>query len=132
MLARSDARRQDATGISPVLNFETDDLNDDHFAGNFDFPISATIGDNPLAVTMNGNYTITALNGIPLGQSLDNSTLPWLSGDNAPWLGENSATSSDGIDAASSGPIDHGQTSRLETTIAGPGTLTDYWKHRPN
>ena len=51
-----------------------------------------------------------------------------MTGDNAPWLGESSAAASDGVDAASSGSIDHGQASRLETTIAGPGTLTFYSK----
>ena len=128
LLAGSYAKRQDVTAIADVLNFANYGLNDGHFTNSNFFPLALTMADNPVSVTMNGNYTITAMNSIPLATALDGTGLVWTTGDNAPWLGENSPTSQDGVDAAASGPVDDGQQSRVQTIVEGPGVLTYYWK----
>ena len=38
------------------------------------------------------------------------------------------ANTHDGVDAAASGAISHGQESWLQTSVVGPGTLTFWWK----
>ena len=52
---------------------------------------------------------------------------PWTSGGALPWFGQNEFTF-DGTDALMSGPITHNQTSFVDTSFAGPGTLTFRWK----
>ncbi len=58
-----------------------------------------------------------------LDSALD-SALTWTTGGDAPWAGYVSSHAADGTDAASSGAIDHNESSWLETTVTGPGTLT--------
>lgn len=65
--------------------------------------------------------------GPGLGEAVDNTSLTWTTGGNAVWFGQ-TATTHHGGDAAQSGAITHNQTSRIETTVTGPGTLTFYWK----
>ncbi|HMP71938.1 MAG TPA: carboxypeptidase regulatory-like domain-containing protein [Kiritimatiellia bacterium] len=62
---------------------------------------------------------------IPLPVALDNDTLIWVTGGNAPWRGQE-MFSHDGVDAAQSGLIADSQQTWLETTVTGPGTLS-YW-----
>ncbi|HKP36126.1 MAG TPA: S8 family serine peptidase [Pyrinomonadaceae bacterium] len=64
---------------------------------------------------------------VPLPGALDAPNLVWQSGGNRPWFGQ-TLSSSDGVDAARCGNIDHGQTSWLQTTVTGPGVLWFYWR----
>jgi hypothetical protein len=59
-----------------------------------------------------------------LGEALNATNLTWITSGNVLWFAETNATH-DGIAAAQSA-IAYGQSSVLQTTIAGPGTLT-YW-----
>ncbi|MEK7765867.1 MAG: hypothetical protein AAB368_06480, partial [bacterium] len=64
---------------------------------------------------------------ISLPAAVDNVTLAWSTGGNGNWFGQ-SAQSFFGGDAAQSGAIADGQTSFLETTVTGPGSLTFFWR----
>ncbi|HVM47833.1 MAG TPA: LamG-like jellyroll fold domain-containing protein [Candidatus Acidoferrum sp.] len=63
---------------------------------------------------------------VPLGQALSYSFV-WSTSGNAAWFGE-SAVTHDQSSAAQSGAITDSQSSTLQTTITGPGTLTFWWK----
>jgi len=71
--------------------------------------------------------TYTVLTPIPLEVALDNTALAFLTGGDAPWIGQ-TQTSYDGQHAAQSGGIGSDQTSTMQTTVTGPGTLTFWWK----
>lgn len=62
-----------------------------------------------------------------LATALDFSSSAWKSGGHATWFGETKMTS-DGVHAAESGEIFDNQESWIETTVAGPGTLSFYWR----
>jgi hypothetical protein len=62
-----------------------------------------------------------------LAEASDLISAPWTSGGALPWFGQNEFTF-DGTDSLQSGPITHNQTSFLDTSFAGPGTLTFRWK----
>jgi len=70
------------------------------------------------------NFTITT---DPLAEALDTTGLIWTTSGNLPWFYQ-TTTTKDGLDAAQSGAITHSQTSSLETTLVGPGTMTFWWK----
>ncbi|MCX6878583.1 MAG: hypothetical protein NTW21_32930 [Verrucomicrobia bacterium] len=52
----------------------------------------------------------------------------WTSGGSLPWLGEGEQSVPDGTNLVHSGQITHGQESWIETTVAGPGTVSWWWK----
>ncbi len=62
----------------------------------------------------------------PLSISL-NPELVFTTGGNADWFAEKGDTH-DGVSAARSGAIGHSQSTWIETTVAGPGTVTFWWK----
>lgn len=79
-------------------------------------------------LSLSGNslhFAIAACTGI--GQAVDNTSLTWTCGGNADWFSQ-SAVTHDGVDAAQSGLIAHGQSTWVETTVTGPTTLSFYWK----
>ncbi len=61
-----------------------------------------------------------------LGQALEATNLTWSTSGNADWFAETNITE-DGIAAAQSGRITNSQSSELQTTVTGPGTLTFWW-----
>lgn len=65
---------------------------------------------------------------LSLAEALDTTGLTWTSGGSggATWFPQ-SATSHDGTDAARSGAIGHSSETWIETSVAGPGTLTFWW-----
>jgi hypothetical protein len=128
LLASTTAPRREISGTTGVLNFATYSLGEGRFANDAHFPLFEAVQDTPLPLTMNGNYTITALNTLPLDVTLDTATLAWKTGGNVPWLGENSAAAFDAVDLAGSGPVGDGQSSIVQTVVTGPGTLTFRWK----
>jgi M6 family metalloprotease-like protein len=91
-----------------------------------DYKIKISSVDNPSYTDLSdANFSIA----IPptLEDVLDTTGITWSSSGNLPWFAQ-SATSHDGVDAAQSGAISDSQSSSLETTLAGPGTLTFWWK----
>jgi len=70
---------------------------------------------------------IVVTNSMTLGEALNAPLLPWSTGGNAAWIPQISVTH-DGEGAAQSGAITNSQESWLQTTVAGPGTLTFWWK----
>lgn len=75
------------------------------------------------------NPGLTAPIGLPpsLNFALDNTNLSWTTSGDAPWFGQSEVTH-DGESAAQSGSLGDQQSSTLETTVTGPGTLTFWWK----
>jgi parallel beta-helix repeat protein len=91
-------------------------------------------GDNPVNVTatdgtnvLNCGFIISVLTTNDFGRALNETNLAWSVGGDVPWFVQNSVTH-DGLAAAQSGAITHGQTSTLQTVISGPATLTFWWK----
>jgi len=64
---------------------------------------------------------------VSLAEALDTQELVWTSSGSAPWLGQSLVTH-DGVDAVQSGPITHSASSSFETVVAGPRSLTYWWK----
>ena len=62
-----------------------------------------------------------------LPAALDTTGITWSTSGNANWFAQVAITK-DGVDAAECGNINNNQTSTLQATIAGPGTLTFWWK----
>jgi hypothetical protein len=68
--------------------------------------------------------------GMTLNQALDNNSLSFSTGStegDAPWFGQDSVSLVGGS-SARSGYISDNQSSWLQTTVVGPGTLFFYWK----
>ena len=111
-----------------------DEAND----GSFSWTISADLpaGDDysiMLSSVSNPSYTdcsdtvFSILVRPSLSDALDTPSLTWNTSSNASWFAQSTITQ-DGIDAAQSPDITHAQTTSLETTLSGPGTLTFWWK----
>lgn len=100
---------------------------------------AATVADS-------GRYSLVAMNGLGAATSrvaqvtvrlcpalpiaLDTDHLPWIdwsTGGDALWSGQDDQ-SRDGVDAARSGTIAHGQESWLETVVDGPGEGSFWWR----
>lgn len=64
---------------------------------------------------------------VTLGEAVDNTGLTWSSGGSAHWFGQ-TATSYYGGDASQSGVVIDDAYTWMQTTVAGPGTLSFYWK----
>lgn len=95
--------------------------------------VAAGVSTSAHTVSLRASYTLdgitkTAYKTISIGAAislpiaLDNTTLSFTTGGDAPWFGQ-SAVSYDGTDAARSGPIDDNMTSWMQTEVTGPGTL---------
>src|SRR5215510_2541097 len=70
------------------------------------------------------------MEAIDLADALDTTNLTWTTSGTKLWFAQTSVTH-DGVDAACSGSVSgvpFPQTAYLETTIAGPGTLTFWWR----
>jgi hypothetical protein len=65
--------------------------------------------------------------GITLNQVLDNNSLAFSTGGDASWFGQE-LLSFEGGSSARSGYISDNQSSWLQTTVVGPGTVSFYWK----
>lgn len=64
---------------------------------------------------------------LPLTEALDGSNFVWTTGEFLEWFGQ-SDVSSDGFDAAQSGPVERPSFSQLKTWVQGPGILQFNWK----
>jgi endonuclease/exonuclease/phosphatase family metal-dependent hydrolase len=65
--------------------------------------------------------------GVVFCEAVDACDLAWSFGGNAPWIFQTDVTH-DGQDAAASGTLTDSQESWMQTTVAGPGSLSFYWK----
>ena len=65
-----------------------------------------------------------------LAAALNTSGLTWASSGQTNWFPE-ITTTHDGFEAAQSGLVANGQSSALQTTVTGPGTLTFWWMFSP-
>ena len=101
---------------------------------------TAVESDETVVVTLSSNAaykvgspssaTVTIISDdvvISLGNAVDNTSWTWTTGGNANWDGQ-AAISYYGGDAAQSGTITHSQSTWVQTTVSGPGTLSYYWK----
>ena len=91
-----------------------------------DYTVKISSVDNPAYTdSSNANFTITTQP--TLADALDTTGLTWTNSGNAAWFAQSTMTK-DAADAAESGDITHSQSSSMETTLTGPGTLTFWWK----
>ncbi|MCX6873863.1 MAG: PA14 domain-containing protein [Verrucomicrobia bacterium] len=127
LLTGTRAKRAETTRIARTINYLGSASADGHFTANAIFPLLQPEPDNPLALGMFGDYTITAVNTVPLPLAVDAPALVFTTTGEAPWLGQ-ITTTRDGVDAAQSGPIGHSQESWCETTVTGSGSLSFWWK----
>ena len=74
-------------------------------------------------ISSTGRLTVIPTLSLPV--ALNANSLTWTTDGDARWHGL-AGFSHDGFAAARSGPITNSQTSRLRTTVTGPGTLT-FW-----
>ncbi len=89
-------------------------------------PVGGTA--NVLAVQMDAPHQLTAhFVTLDLPEALDSRDLVWTNGGSVAWTPQISVTH-DGIDAAQSGTIGDKQTTWLETSVIGGGTLSFWWK----
>ncbi|HZR17182.1 MAG TPA: immunoglobulin domain-containing protein, partial [Verrucomicrobiae bacterium] len=79
------------------------------------------------SIYMNGNKTISATFGLPLGYVLDAPSLPWTRGGVIGFFGQTNF-SHDGLHSAQAGPVGLRQESSMLTSVAGPATLVFWWK----
>jgi M6 family metalloprotease-like protein len=79
------------------------------------------------AVTAQSAAAFSITSTISLGDATDHNGLTWNTDSLAPWFGE-PTDSHDQVDAAQSASLNVGQSSSLQATFTGPGTLSFYWK----
>lgn len=64
---------------------------------------------------------------VPLAEAVDATNMNFTLTGSPQWVGQ-MAVSQDGVDAARSGRIGHNGTTTFQTTVAGPGTISFWWK----
>jgi len=82
---------------------------------------------NRFGVAWSREAVVTVVAATTLENALDTTGLTWQTDGNAAWYGQLWVTK-DGVDAAVSGVIGPNQFSRVFTTVAGPGTVSFWWK----
>ena len=91
-------------------------------------PYYAISWDNYLAnPQLDAAHLSPILDVLALGDALDAPSLKWTTGGDATWEAE-TATSHDLTNAVQSGSIGTNQSSWIETTVTGPGTISFWWK----
>ena len=91
-----------------------------------DYTIRISSVNNP-AYLDSSDAAFSILAQPTLADALETSGLTWTNSGNANWFYQTSTTH-DGADAAQSGAIADNQSSSMETTVTGAGTLTFWWK----
>jgi hypothetical protein len=76
---------------------------------------------------LDASYLDQILDMLGLGVALNATSLKWVTGGDANWLAE-TTRSHDLSSAAQSGRIGNKQSSWLQTTVTGPGTISFWWK----
>jgi hypothetical protein len=92
------------------------------------YTINVTVTDG-YGGSVQGSTSVVVSLGLnnELGEAVDNTNLTWTTGGNSNWFNQ-TLVSYYGGDAAQSGDISDNQQTYLQTNIAGPGTLSFYWK----
>lgn len=118
-----------------------------HDASNVPQPIPNAVGPQleiPAAqVTDSGKYSVLVTNAsnsaasrtvtltvyqiVSLAEALDRPELAWTTGGSAEWFGQ-TGLSYDGVDAATSPPVERYTESWMQTTVTGPGKFSFYWR----
>jgi len=104
---------------------------------------SATLTLPQLTINQTGLYTVAIANqfgstvsreaslkvipAIPAALATDAPDLEWTTGGQAVWFGQ-AVTTFDGTDAMQSGNLGDSQTSWIQTSVVGPGTIKYQWK----
>ena len=101
-----------------------------------DFQIySGVLSDSEVAfLYAHPGLTVTNQSGMDadFATALNTTNLTWITGGNVPWFVE-TTNSHDSVSAARSGAITNAtQSSYLETTVTGPGTLSFWWQAAAN
>ena len=91
--------------------------------GDTSVGVTASDGSNVASCT----FTVSVLATNDFGRALGTTNVTWLSSGGAPWFVE-TAVAHGGQAAAQSGGITNDRTSTLQTTLAGPGLLSFWWK----
>ncbi len=96
------------------------------------FGTPTTPGPQSMILTAaNGSSTATQVFSLTVNPSpptaLDNTLLAFNRPDAKKWFGQK-VESWDGVDSMQSPALNHSESSTLETTVAGPGTINYYWK----
>ena len=124
-----------AAGTGPIPIFYQWQFNGTNIAGATNDSLTLTnvqftnqgiyqvVVSNAFGTTISSNATLTV---VDLATALNAPDLVWTNGGSAAWFAETSVTY-DGVAAAQSGAIANSQTSTLQTSVAGPGTLTFWW-----
>ena len=73
------------------------------------------------------NFAIQGTGAGSLADAVDQPSLTFSTSGSLPWNAQ-TITTRDGSDAVKSGAITNSQTSVMQTTISGPGTLSFWWK----
>ncbi len=87
------------------------------------FKVKAFKGDIAESDTVTATYYRLAL----LNEAVDATNLLVATGGDASWFAQTTETH-DGIDAAQSGTVTHNQSTWMETSVTGPGTLSFWWR----
>ncbi len=125
-----------AAGAGPIPNFYQWQFNGTNING----ATNAVLALTNVQMTNQGNYAAVVNNGygtdtssnayltvLPdLPTALNTTGLTWTTSGSAVWFAQTN-TSHDGFGAAQSGTIANSQSSTLQTTVTGPGTLTFWW-----
>ena len=87
---------------------------------------ASVVFSNQASGLVHGRPVTLAISGA-LCDAVDHCDRSWTTGGNSVWYYQTTNTS-DGVDAARSGPVTNKQTSWLETSVTGPGQIAFSWK----
>ena len=85
------------------------------------------VASNAFGFATSSDAILTLYSLLDLAASVNAPSLNWTTFGDATWFPQTNTTH-DGISAAQSGQLGFPQTSSLQTTVTGPGTLTFWWK----
>jgi alpha-tubulin suppressor-like RCC1 family protein len=85
------------------------------------------VASNAFGFATSSDAILTLYSLLDLATSVNALGLNWTTFGNATWFPQTNTTH-DGISAAQSGQLGFAQSSSLQTTVIGPGTLTFWWK----
>lgn len=85
------------------------------------------VASNAFGFARSSDAMLSLYSLLDLAASVNAPSLNWTTFGDATWFPQTNTTH-DGISAAQSGQLGFPQTSSLQTTVTGPGTLTFWWK----
>ena len=104
----------------PGANSQVLDLTNVTFAqeGVYQLTVTNAFGETNTAAVL--------INVVDFAEAANASELAWTTGGNKPWFVQ-TTTTHDGVAALRSGAITANQQSTLQTSVAGPGTISFWW-----